>query len=109
VVNDADAAATALRIAADALGSERSVEMAAPVLASEDFAYVLQRVPGAMLFLAAPPPGVDEPAPLHSNRMLLDEDAMAAGIAMHIALALGLVGMDESDAREARNAPGRHG
>jgi amidohydrolase len=88
VVNDPDAARLALRTAADMLGPDRAVEMPQPVLAAEDFAYVLQEVPGAMLFLGAGPRGVEEPAALHSNRMVFDEEAMAAGIAMHAALAL---------------------
>jgi len=29
-----------------------------------------------------------EPAPLHSNRMVLDENALATGIALHAAVAL---------------------
>ncbi len=88
VVNDRDAAAFALLVGGEVLGADRAVEMPAPVLASEDFAYVLQRVPGAMVFLGSAPPGVDNPAPLHSNRMILDEDAMAPGIALLAALAL---------------------
>lgn len=87
VVNDPDATAFALRIASDLLGTERAVEAPVPVLASEDFAYVLQRVPGAMLFLGTQPAGAEDPAPLHSNRMVLDEGAMAAGIALFAALA----------------------
>jgi len=82
------AAAFALETAAEVLGPEGSFEMPLPILASEDFAYVLQRVPGAMLFLGTAPDGVEDPAPLHSNRMVLNEDAMAAGTAMHAALAL---------------------
>ena len=89
VVNDAAAAAFALDVATAVLGPENSIEMGLPVLASEDFAYVLQRVPGAMVFLGANPPGVETPAALHSNRMLIDEDAMASGIALHAAFALG--------------------
>jgi hippurate hydrolase len=71
------------------LGGEKAIEMPQPVLAAEDFAYILREVPGAMLFLGAGPPGVEEPAALHSNRMIFDEEAMAGGIAMHAALALG--------------------
>jgi hypothetical protein len=33
------------------------------------------------------PDGVRHPAPNHSNRMLLNEDAMTTGIAMHAAIA----------------------
>ena len=62
--------------------------MATPVMGAEDWSYVLQRVPGAMVFLGTAPAGVDHPAPNHSNRMLLDESAMRNGIALHAAMAL---------------------
>ena len=41
-----------------------------------------------MAFLGAAPPGVSDPAPNHSNRMVIDEAAMAAGVALHAAVAL---------------------
>jgi hippurate hydrolase len=56
-------------------------------MGAEDFSYVLERLPGAMVFLGVRPDGVRHPAPNHSNRMLLNEDAMATGIAMHAAIA----------------------
>ena len=58
-------------------------------MGAEDFSYVLQLVPGAMAFLGVCPPGSDPAsAPAcHSNRMQIDEDAMAAGVAMLVALA----------------------
>jgi metal-dependent amidase/aminoacylase/carboxypeptidase family protein len=49
---------------------------------------VLQGVPGSMVFLGAAPSGVDKPAPNHSNRMVIDEGAMATGIALYAAMAL---------------------
>jgi hippurate hydrolase len=56
-------------------------------MGAEDFSYVLARVPGAMVFLGARPE--DAPAaPLHSNRMVLDESALGTGIALHAAMAL---------------------
>jgi hippurate hydrolase len=57
-------------------------------MGSEDFSYVLQRVPGAMANLGTRPEGDGPVAPNHSNRMILNEGAMAAGIAMHAAVAL---------------------
>jgi hippurate hydrolase len=41
-----------------------------------------------MAFLGARPPGDGPVAPNHSNRMIIDEDAMSTGIALHVALAL---------------------
>jgi hippurate hydrolase len=64
--------------------------MPEPLMASEDFSYVLQRVPGALAFLGACPPGVtpEEAAPNHSNRVHFDESAFAHGVALYAAFAL---------------------
>ncbi|MCZ6784275.1 MAG: M20 family metallopeptidase [Proteobacteria bacterium] len=70
------------------LGEDAFLEMRSPVMGAEDFSYLLQRWPGAMVFLGVRPEGVSQPAPCHSNRMLLDEEGMAAGIALHAAMAL---------------------
>jgi len=69
------------------LGEAQVVEMPSPIMGAEDFSYVLQRVPGAMVFLGARPQGVQNPAPCHSNLMQIDENAMATGIALHVAVA----------------------
>lgn len=53
----------------------------------DGFSYVLQRVTGAFAFLGTRP--AEGPAPPnHSNRMLVNEDALPAGVAMHVAVAL---------------------
>jgi hippurate hydrolase len=58
-----------------------------PIMASEDFSYVLERVPGAMANLGTRPD--DGTAyPNHSPRMLVNESALTNGIAMHVAVAL---------------------
>jgi amidohydrolase len=87
-VNDDAAAERTLDVAAQVLGGARVARMPNPVMGAEDWSYVLQRVPGSMAFLGVAPPGVANPAPNHSNRMLLDEPAMATGIALHAAMAL---------------------
>jgi len=76
----------------DVLGENAFVEMPHPVMGAEDFSYVLQRWPGAMLFLGVRPPDTDQPAPVHSNRMLLNEEGMVAGAAMHAGVALRVLG-----------------
>ncbi|MGH9105730.1 MAG: M20 metallopeptidase family protein [Acidimicrobiales bacterium] len=86
-VNDPGTARHCLATARALLGDDHAVEMADPLMGAEDWSYVLERVPGAMAFLGAAPPGAGQPAPNHSNRMLIDEKAMAAGIAMHAAMA----------------------
>ena len=64
--------------------------MADPLMAAEDFSYVLQKVPGTLAFLGACPPGIepDEAPPNHSNRVHFDESAFAHGVAMYAAFAL---------------------
>ena len=61
----------------------------APIMGAEDFSYVLQQVPGAIAFVGARPPDVDPAtAPMnHSNRVVFDESAMAAGIATYVGVA----------------------
>ncbi len=70
-------------------GDDAWMEMPTPAMGAEDFAYVLQKAPGAMVFLGATPEGGDwrSCCSLHSNRMVLDESAMARGAALHCALA----------------------
>ena len=48
---------------------------------------MLQKVPGTMAFLGVKP-AEGQPAPCHSNRMVLNEAGMQHGIAIHAALAL---------------------
>jgi hippurate hydrolase len=86
-VNDAEFAAFARAVASEVVGDESVIDMRAPIMGAEDFSYVLQRVPGALVFLGVRPP--DGPGePLHSSKMRIDEDAMATGIALHAAVAL---------------------
>ncbi len=79
-----------VRAAADELvGEGVYMDLPEPVMGSEDFSLVLQSYPGAFAFLGAAPPGVEaaDAPPCHSTRMVLDENAMAVGIAMHAAVA----------------------
>jgi hippurate hydrolase len=87
-VNDDAAAAHTLAVAGGLVGPGRATLMASPVMGAEDWSYVLQEVPGSMAFLGAAPPGVRRPAPNHSNHMVIDESAMATGIALYAAMAL---------------------
>jgi hippurate hydrolase len=87
-VNDAKFEQFSQQVARELLGPRGVIEFDAPVMGAEDFSYVLQRTPGAMVFLGLRPPGVADAAPCHSNRMLIDEDGMAYGVALHAAVAL---------------------
>jgi hippurate hydrolase len=89
-LNDPAFTAFAAGVAAELLGPEAVIELAAPIMGAEDFSYVLQRVPGAMFFVGARPPEEDPAtAPQnHSNRVIHHEPAMAAGAAVYAAVAL---------------------
>ncbi|MFZ6004155.1 MAG: M20 metallopeptidase family protein [Actinomycetota bacterium] len=89
-INDDDAARFAIETAAHLLGERSTVELPTPVMGAEDWSYVLQQVTGSMAFLGTRPAGVapSAVAPNHSNRMVLDESAMAAGIATYAGVAL---------------------
>ncbi len=86
---DGRAVALAKETAQHLFGETGWQTLASPVMGAEDFSYVLQKVPGAMLFLGAVPQGGDHMTccGLHSNRMILDEAVMARGAAMHCAIA----------------------
>jgi amidohydrolase len=89
-VNDAGAAARVLEAATELLGSRASRVSPAPLMGAEDFSYVLQRVPGAMAWLGACPPGLDPAtAPAnHSNLVVFDEEPLPAGVALYAWMAL---------------------
>ena len=61
----------------------------APIMGAEDFAYVLEKVPGAMFFLGAAQDGDDwaHCCGIHSPRMMLDEAVMPRGAAFMAGLA----------------------
>jgi hippurate hydrolase len=89
-VNDYDVAEWVRHVAGGVVGADMVFEMPAPIMGAEDWSYVLQQVPGAMAFLGTSPRGVDahRAPPNHSNRMVIDEDAMAVGVALHTAVTL---------------------
>jgi amidohydrolase len=94
-VNDDSVADSVLGIAAEVLGTDKVVRQPHPVMGAEDWSYVLQQVPGAMMFLGGTG-GDRNPAsapPNHSNRVVFDEDAMVNGIAVYSAVALEHLGI----------------
>jgi hippurate hydrolase len=77
-------------VATEMLGADRVVRMPTPIMGAEDWSYVLQQVPGSMMFLGATSAGLDPAtAPAnHSNRVMFDEDALSDGIALYAGMAL---------------------
>jgi amidohydrolase len=94
-VNDQDFASFATGVTQELLGNDHTVVLPNPVMGAEDFSYVLQKVPGSMLFLGGTPEGTDpRGAPAnHSTKVYFEEDAMVQGIALYSALALRHLGV----------------
>jgi metal-dependent amidase/aminoacylase/carboxypeptidase family protein len=89
-VNDRDFAAFTANVARELLGDRGYIEMPAPIMGAEDFSYVLRERAGAIAFVGVCPDGTSpmRAHSCHSNRMMLDEDALATGVAMYVATAL---------------------
>jgi amidohydrolase len=94
-VNDHPSAEFGLDVAHAVVGAQQTVRLPNPIMGAEDFSYVLNKVPGAMIFLGGTPHNVNlaTAAPNHSNRVMFDETAMRDGVAMYATLALRSLGV----------------
>jgi amidohydrolase len=98
VVNDERETARFFEVAAEAFGSE-SVEVAPPIMAGEDYAYYLQRIPGCFMFVGAGNSDCDAVYPHHHPKFNIDERAMLMSARL-------LIGMAEHYAADARPSSG---
>lgn len=89
-INEAHATEVVRSIARATVGPDDLHDMADPMMAAEDFSYVLQRIPGAFFLVGACPSGATpgEAADTHSDRVIFEESAMVAGIAVLAGLGL---------------------
>ncbi|MFK7917010.1 MAG: M20 family metallopeptidase [Ilumatobacter sp.] len=88
--NDDAFAEFSLALASEVAGAKATVRLPHPVMGAEDFSYLLQQVPGSMVFLGGTPIGTNlsKVAPNHSNRVFFEESAMTTGMALYAATAL---------------------
>jgi amidohydrolase len=91
VVNDPAIVEAVGEVSRDLVGKDHFLLLPTPIMPSEDFSYILQRVRGAIAFLGARPENQDTVADVHSPQMILNEEAMAVGMALHAAVALRLL------------------
>jgi hypothetical protein len=79
-----------LGVAGEIVGADHVFQMPHPVMGAEDFSYVLEAVPGSMMFLGGTHSDRNPATapPNHSNRVTFDEQAMAAGMAIYSAVAI---------------------
>ncbi|TIX49064.1 M20 metallopeptidase family protein [Alteraurantiacibacter aquimixticola] len=89
-LNDARAVDLARAVATEMGGAQGWHDMAHSLMGAEDFSYVLEKVPGAMLFLGVAEEGADWKSccSIHSNRMMVDESVLPKGSAFLAACAM---------------------
>jgi hippurate hydrolase len=90
-VNNPDIVEVIGKVSRELFGKDHFRLLPTPIMHSEDFSYILERIPGAMAFLGARPEGQGDIADIHSPQMILNEDAMAVGVALHASVALHLL------------------
>ena len=68
-------------VARDLFGTDTFERLANPIMGAEDFAYVLEKTPGAMFFLGVAAEGDDwsQCCGIHSTRMMVDESVLPRG------------------------------
>ena len=88
-LNDPRAVAMIEELTTGMFGEGAYHTVPAPIMGGEDFSYVLQKIPGAMAILGVAPPGGNpfERPPIHNARMIVNEDVLARGVALHCAFA----------------------
>jgi amidohydrolase len=94
--NSDDFADFTLGVARQVLGDDKVHRMAHPIMGAEDFSYVLQRVPGTMMFLGGTHRDRDPAtaAANHSNLVVFDEQAMIEGVTLYSTMALRHLGAE---------------
>ncbi len=90
VCNDARLANLVADVVRQSADVRDVVELPAPRMGAEDFAYFAQAVPGCMLRLGTAALGDENPAMLHSPEFRLEEDSLLAGVSVFRELALRL-------------------
>ena len=86
--NDPKMSELAKRVVVEAFGRESLNEPANATMGSEDFAFYLQKVPGAYVFLGVNPSDSERYPSLHSPRYDFNDDALPVGIELMCRLAL---------------------
>lgn len=85
VINDENMAHLAAEAAKEITGEERTVtHLAAPNMGGEDFAYYLEKLPGAYLFLSSANGAKNCAFAHHNSRFNVDEDVLHMGAALYV-------------------------
>lgn len=88
VVNDPAMAAFAADAAKEVVGAEHVItEVEHPNMGGEDFAYYLEKAPGAFMFLSSANPALHTDVPHHNCKFNVDESVLWEGSAVFVAIA----------------------
>ena len=87
VTNDDNMAALAAKAAKEVLGEDNVItKLPAPNMGGEDFAYYLEKLPGAFMFLSSSNPAKGTDVAHHNPKFNVDEDVLWEGAAVFVAI-----------------------
>lgn len=87
VINDDEMAALAAKAAKTVLGEDKVItQVESPNMGGEDFAYYLEKVPGAFMFLSSANPEKGTDVSHHNPKFDVDEDVFWEGSAVFVAI-----------------------
>ena len=92
LVNDLNEAERVHQVGARLFGAEHMLEKAEPSMGAEDFSFFSDEAPGAFYHIGCVREDELPAPPLHSRDFHIDERCMAVGMAMHVAMALEVLG-----------------
>jgi hippurate hydrolase len=89
LINDHPSVDRVERVTKELFGDSRYTDMPQPIPGGEDYASIVEVIPGAFVFLGAAFPGLalQEREANHSNKAKFDESVLADGAALLAALA----------------------
>ena len=88
LINDIAKASFVEDVSKRLLGGENIIILDKPNMGAEDFAYFLERVPGAFIWLGARNEAKGKVYLMHHPKFDFDEDALSLGTKLHITMAL---------------------
>lgn len=88
VINTPEMAQLAAEVAKEAFGEENVItSVPSPNMGGEDFAYYLEKAPGAFMFLSSSNPAKKADFPHHNPKFAVDEDVLWQGSAAFVGIA----------------------
>ena len=90
LMNDPEAISSVEKVTSELFGASRYINLPTPIAGGEDFASIVNEIPGAFVFMGACPPGTDHTtaATNHSNKAVFDDSVLGDGAALLASLAV---------------------